>query len=78
MCVCVCVCISTEECLTLEDLLIRACGVYRLHIYRGVRLPPNEISGYDTKLYRCDDLALKLGNMEYTFISITFTSDQEW
>ena len=27
----------------------RGCRIHRLHLCRGVRLPPNECPGYDTK-----------------------------
>ena len=47
MCVCVCVCISLLwfiSCPVGWD-----CRIHRLQLYRGVRPPPNEFLGYDTK-----------------------------
>ena len=44
------------------------CRIHRLHLFSGVRLPPNECPGYDSKHF--DGESGALGNAEYPFIAI--------
>ena len=44
------------------------CRIHRLHLCRGVRLPPNESPGYNTK--QSDGKVPGLGNAEHPFIAI--------